>query len=40
MLFKIPSMMAKCVSCMNPIVFAVSHPKFREAMRLEVKFFV
>eukprot|EP00088_Acartia_fossae_P045054 TRINITY_DN4816_c0_g1_i1.p1 TRINITY_DN4816_c0_g1~~TRINITY_DN4816_c0_g1_i1.p1 ORF type:complete len:371 (-),score=48.69 TRINITY_DN4816_c0_g1_i1:359-1471(-) len=30
---QIPSMMTKCVSCLNPIVFAVSHPKFREAMK-------
>jgi len=36
---QIPSMMAKCVSCMNPIVFAVSHPKFREAMRIHLPCF-
>ena len=31
-----PSCSAKTSSCLNPIVFAVSHPKFREAMAREI----
>jgi len=30
---QVPSIMTKVTSCLNPIVFATSHPKFREAMR-------
>ena len=28
----IPGFVAKLASCLNPLVYAVSHPKFREAM--------
>ena len=31
-----PSVAAKTSSCLNPIVFAVSHPKFREAIAKEI----
>ena len=31
-----PSFSAKTSSCLNPIVFAVSHPKFREAIAKEI----
>ena len=27
---------AKTSSCLNPIVFAISHPKFREAIAREI----
>ena len=30
---QIPSMLAKTCSCFNPIVYAISHPKFREALQ-------
>jgi len=33
---QLPSFLAKTSSCLNPIVFAVSHPKFREALAKEV----
>ena len=33
---KTPSFAAKTSSCLNPIVFAVSHPKFREAIAKEI----
>jgi len=33
-----PSMLAKVASCLNPIVYAVSHPKFREALDTEFPF--
>jgi len=29
---QIPSMMTKTTSCFNPIIYAISHPKFREAL--------
>ena len=29
---QVPSFMAKTASCLNPIVFAISHPKYREAL--------
>ena len=29
---QIPSFLAKTASCFNPIVFASSHPKYREAI--------
>ena len=31
--------LAKTASCINPIVYAVSHPKFREAMAKELPCF-
>ena len=31
----IPGFVAKLASCLNPLVYAVSHPKFREAMARE-----
>ena len=31
--------LAKTASCMNPLVFAVSHPKFRQAMATELPCF-
>ena len=30
---QMPSMLAKTCSCFNPIVYAISHPKFREALQ-------
>merc|ERR1719394_2453928 len=36
---QLPSFLAKTSSCLNPIVFAVSHPKFREAMAKELPCF-
>ena len=32
----IPGFVAKLASCLNPLVYAVSHPKFREAMAQEL----
>ena len=29
---QIPAFMAKIASCLNPVVFAVSHPKYREVL--------
>ena len=29
---QLPSFIAKLASCLNPIVFAISHPKYREAL--------
>ena len=31
----LPGFVAKLASCLNPLVYAVSHPKFREAMARE-----
>jgi len=39
LLSQLPSFMAKTASCINPIVYAVSHPKFREAMAKELPCF-
>jgi len=36
MVSQLPSLIAKTASCINPVVFAVSHPKFREAMATEL----
>jgi len=36
---QLPSFMAKTACCINPIVYAVSHPKFREAMARELPCF-
>lgn len=36
MLSTIPAMTAKMASCLNPIVYAVSHPKFRAEMAKEL----
>lgn len=33
---QLPSFFAKTASCLNPIVFAVSHPKYREALTEKV----
>lgn len=33
---QIPSFIAKTASCLNPIVYAISHPKYREALAKEV----
>eukprot|EP00096_Caligus_rogercresseyi_P000708 TRINITY_DN11208_c0_g1_i1.p1 TRINITY_DN11208_c0_g1~~TRINITY_DN11208_c0_g1_i1.p1 ORF type:complete len:375 (+),score=75.85 TRINITY_DN11208_c0_g1_i1:1313-2437(+) len=33
---QLPSFLAKTASCLNPIVYAVSHPKYREALMTEV----
>jgi len=30
-----PSMLCKVASCLNPIIYAISHPKFREALSKE-----
>jgi r-opsin len=29
---QLPAFFAKTASCLNPIVFAISHPKYREAL--------
>lgn len=29
---QLPAFFAKIASCLNPVVFAVSHPKYREAL--------
>ena len=31
-----PTVSAKLASCLNPLVYAVSHPKFRDAMAKEL----
>ncbi|ODM94681.1 Opsin, ultraviolet-sensitive [Orchesella cincta] len=31
----IPAILCKCASCVNPVVFAISHPKFKQAFRKE-----
>ncbi len=36
LLSQIPSFMAKTASCLNPIVYAMSHPKYREALTKEL----
>ena len=28
----LPAFLAKTASCLNPIVFAISHPKYRQAL--------
>eukprot|EP00095_Tigriopus_kingsejongensis_P000350 maker-scaffold1125_size61249-snap-gene-0.12 protein:Tk00350 transcript:maker-scaffold1125_size61249-snap-gene-0.12-mRNA-1 annotation:"opsin" len=33
---QLPSFLAKTASCFNPIVYAVSHPKYREALTNEI----
>lgn len=33
---QIPSFMAKTASCLNPIIYAMSHPKYREALTKEM----
>jgi r-opsin len=33
---QVPSFMAKTASCLNPIVYAISHPKYREALTKEL----
>lgn len=33
---QLPSFLAKTASCLNPIVYAVSHPRFREAIAREI----
>jgi len=33
---QLPSFLAKMSSCLNPVVFAVSHPKFRESIAKEI----
>jgi len=32
---QLPSFFAKIASCLNPVVFAVSHPKYREALAIK-----
>ncbi len=36
LLSQVPSFMAKTASCLNPIVYAMSHPKYREALTKEL----
>ena len=36
LLSQVPAFMAKTASCLNPIVFAMSHPKYREALTTEL----
>ncbi|CAL8073880.1 unnamed protein product [Orchesella dallaii] len=31
----IPALLCKCASCVNPVVFAISHPRFKQAFRKE-----
>jgi len=33
---QIPSFFAKTASCLNPLVYAISHPKYREALSKEI----
>ena len=33
---QVPSFIAKTASCLNPIVYAMSHPKYREALTKEL----
>lgn len=33
---QIPSFVAKTASCLNPIIYAMSHPKYREALSKEM----
>lgn len=33
---QVPSFCAKLASCLNPIVYAMSHPKYREALTKEM----
>jgi len=33
---QIPAFIAKSASCLNPVVYAISHPKYREALSREV----
>merc|ERR1711973_785221 len=33
---QIPSFIAKSASCLNPVIYAISHPKYREALEKEV----
>ena len=32
---QLPAFFAKIASCLNPVVFAVSHPKYREALAIK-----
>ena len=36
LLSQVPSFIAKTASCLNPIVYAMSHPKYREALTKEL----
>ncbi|XP_023334325.1 compound eye opsin BCRH2 isoform X3 [Eurytemora carolleeae] len=36
MVAALPSFLAKTASCLNPLVYAISHPKYREAMGKEL----
>jgi len=36
MVSQIPAFCAKTASCLNPVVYAISHPKYREALSREV----
>jgi len=33
---QVPAFIAKIASCLNPIVYAMSHPKYREALTKEM----
>merc|ERR1711872_133212 len=33
---QIPSFIAKSASCLNPVIYAISHPKYKEALEKEV----
>lgn len=33
---QLPSFCAKTASCLNPIIYAMSHPKYREALTKEM----
>merc|ERR1711973_458920 len=33
---QIPSFIAKSASCLNPVIYAISHPKYREALEKDV----
>ncbi|XP_023334314.1 compound eye opsin BCRH2 [Eurytemora carolleeae] len=36
MVAALPSFLAKTASCLNPLVYAISHPKYREALSKEI----
>ena len=33
---QVPAFVAKIASCLNPVVYAMSHPKYREALTREM----
>lgn len=39
MMSQIPALVAKLASCLNPVIYAISHPRYREALSREVPCF-